>query len=116
MKHDSRGKKKITSKETTETQSCLPKEHLDYELVTRNVLASAGKDFGDTKRKTYGVVRQGHARGGSMEKSSLQPVPTLVKFQFREVSLNCLNEISFGAIEAMDVHYIMKVWQELSML
>ena len=51
-----------------------------------------------------------------MEKSSLQPVPTLVKFQYREVSLNCLNEISFGAIEAMDVHDIMKVWQELSML
>ena len=107
------GEKKITSKETTETQSCLSKKHLDYELVTRNFLASASKDFGDTKRKTYGVVRQGHARGGSMKKSSLQPVPTLVKFQYRAVSLSCLNEISFGFIEAMDVHYIMKFWQEL---
>lgn len=91
----------------------LSKKHLDYELVTRNFLASASKDFGDTKRKTYGAVRQGHARGGSMKKSSLQPFPTLVKFQYRAVSLSCLNEISFGSIEAMDVHYIMKVWQEL---
>ena len=74
------GEKKITSEETPETQSCLPKKHLDYQLGTRNFLESAGKDFGDAKRKADGVVRQEHARGGSMKKAHCNQFPRYWSF------------------------------------